>query len=164
MKRLLPTFIRIACLLIVLQAIMACDKLQKTYEERNDSELAKAKYLQTLDIPQIGAVCHLSTSWREDRLYYIFTANPSINPKASPENKITKGSFARSLEYGFGGPIFTAKLLDRAGFEILSIGMKESIRVVDNDSKALGLQQKSNIDCSRKKYQDISRWEIVWRD
>jgi hypothetical protein len=158
--------------LILAQRVTACDKLGKMYEERNDSELSKAKYLQRHEVPQIGAACYLTISWREGRLYYIFTANPLIDPKASLENKpeefvdkaIASRGFARSLEGVFGRPTFTAKLVDRDGFEILSIEMSDTIRIVDKDRMATGLQQKSSIECSRNRYQDISRWEIVWRE
>jgi hypothetical protein len=171
MKSSTAIFIRILFLSILLLSISACDKLQKMYESRNDDELAKNKYMLCQEIPQIGAVCNLRTSWREGKLYYIFTAAPLIDPQESFDNKpsdfidkaIASRSFARSLGYVFGRPTFTAKLVDKAGFEILSIEMIDTLRIVDETNKATSLQQKSSIECSRQKYQDIASWEIAWR-
>ena len=124
MKSLFATFIRIVCLLFILQLTTACDKLQKIYDSRNDAELANTKYWPQQNLPQIGVKCRLSTSWREAKMYYIFNAEPLIASTESFENKsgeLIGGTFrsklfAHSLEFGYGLPIFTAMLTDKAGF------------------------------------------------
>ncbi len=171
MKELLSPFFRVACIVIFLHLIMACDSMQKMYEERNDSDLAKAKYLGSEEIPQVGAKCVLTTSWREGRLYYIFRASPLLNPKESLENKpqefidkvMASKRFISSLQLRYGYPTFTVKLKDQGGFEIVSIVMAQPTQIVDNDNTATGIDQRSSVECSRKKYRDISSWEVQWR-
>jgi len=158
-------------LLFILQMVTSCEKIQKIYEARNDASLAKARYWPQKSIPQIGAKCRLSTSWREGKLYFIFEAEPLVDPNESFENKsapqigetFRSKLFAHSLDFGYGLPIFTAKLTDKAGFEIISIEMTETSRIVDNDNKPVGLQQKSSIECSRTNYQNLTGWEVSWR-
>jgi hypothetical protein len=72
-------------------------------------------------------------------------------------------SFIDSLNYRYSMPIFTVKLVDSGGFVIMAIEMNDAIRIVDNDSNTIGLEQKSNTECSRDSYQTISGWELAWR-
>lgn len=171
--KVLAIMVRILTLLFILQVATACENIEKMYESRNDDQLAKAKRWSTHHLPQIGVKCNLSTSWREGKMYYIFNAEPLIDPKealnteSKPEEYVRKAnqsrSFAHSLEYGSGLPSFTLRLTDNEGFQIMLLEMNEISRIVDNEGKSISLQEKSNIECSRKRYQDISNWEVQWR-
>jgi hypothetical protein len=162
MNSLFATTIRIVSLLFVLQMISSCDKVQNMYESRNDGKLAEAKHWPDADVPQIGAKCTMSTSWREGVMYYIFNAKPMINSNNSSEDKTQE--FSRAIVLNFGLPKFKAIFFDKAGFEIISIDMNEMSRIVDVNGKPIYMRDNFNIECSRKKYQDIAAWTVSWRD
>jgi hypothetical protein len=165
----LTSFSRIVLIVIFFLLTIACDKIQEKYEARNDDQLAKTKYWSE-QIPQIGVRCNLSTSWNEGKVYYIFTAYPLIQSTEENKSEDFNGKafqskrFFNKLEIGYGMPIFTVRLTDQSGFEIISIEMTGPIRIVDNDHKPIGLQKKSSIECSRKQYQNITGWELNWRE
>lgn len=130
--------------------------------KRNEDSLAEVKYWTIKLVPQIGVKCTMSTSWREGRIYYIFEAESMvIDYKHRTEAEYRAMWFRYNV---FKGDIrLNARLIDQAGFEILSIEMNEILQVVNDKNVTTMIRQKSNVACSRQKYQDIADWEVTWR-
>lgn len=132
-------------------------------KEINDDKLAEVKYWPVIPLPQVGAKCSMATSWREGRIYYVFEAAPLMDSKY-PEGKYAGAWFSYSLlKRDIRLPIFTLSLMDKAGFEIMSIEMNDISRLVNNKNEPTMLQQKSSVECSKQKYQATVNWDVAWR-
>lgn len=162
---------RVVFISIFLQTATGCDSIKKMYEEKDDSKLAISRPMPSREIPQIGAECSFTRTWREGKMYYIFNASPLMDPSVpydsnnsdSVSKHIRSRMFTNNMNTTYFRPKFTVQLNDKAGFKLFDIEMEDIIKIVDNDNKPVKLEQRSSITCSRDMYKSISTWDVVWR-
>jgi hypothetical protein len=114
--------------------------------------LAQPRALGERTLSQFESVkAILTTSWREDKLYYRFSIEPY------PEKML--GSISG----------LSLVLHDKAGFKLMEIDLLESVAgggvrgIVDNSGKRTELLFNHFVGCSREIYISVTSWSIGWR-
>lgn len=117
--------------------------------------LSKLTKLKEIVIPKHKIRCNLEVLWRDDQLYYNFTASPYDGKL----KKIREGSYFESLNAGF-----KILLYDKDGFVLAEIPVKidEMTGNIDGKGKTIELQEKGSIGLSYSDMKLINNWSSIW--
>lgn len=126
-------------------------------QEREKSSLealSAPKKWKTIYLKMLGDVTlTLRTSWRENKMYYIF----DITPYTERLKKNRESNYSSLTS-------FTINMEDLAGFNLLKIKIPllSMNSIVDRSNKVIGLTINSETDCSIEKYKDFTNWDVEW--
>jgi hypothetical protein len=175
MKKILSKYFLTSLVILIIINLTSCDQLKEYLDSRNDSKLSKSKIWNPKNIQQVGVKCYLKTSWRNQRLYYILTITPLLNPDTLLGNLsnlsydslgmfFNAGHFIDEMQDGKNLPKFTLIFMDKYNFNLLSIDINNYTRIVNKSDSAIAIQRNNNLECSRQHYIDINDWNILWRN
>lgn len=127
---------------------------EREQEKRSLEALSAPKKWTVISLKMLDNVnLALRTSWRENKMYYIFDVTPYT--KRLRENRESDYASLTSL---------TINMKDLAGFNLLKIKIPliSMNGVIDSSNKVIGLTINSETDCSVEKYKDIANWDVEW--
>lgn len=141
-------------------------------EKQSESALAQEKNWPDENIPEpYNLNCKLKTSWREGRMYYIFSVYPMKKAPASTEGKQIEtpdpvsGDWEWRDQYiGNLSNHITINMADKGGFKLAEISLPfySLIRTVDDKGKPSHIQNEGNVPCTSDTYKDLNSWSMQW--
>jgi len=141
------------------------------------TKLEEFKAWKKVDVSNVGARFHLSTSWRNGKLYYTFKALSLRDEKAADEwlsslkdkdknsaiPKFDPKQSDAALTKAMTHRPFTVELNDGNGFRLATIDITSPVRLVDDKGLATSYEEKGTITMSEDDYQRLTMWELKWR-
>ena len=119
------------------------------------SGVSQIKTMEEVALPQKDIKCNLEILWRNDNLYYTFSASPY----SGELKKLREGSYFDSINKGFD-----IELYDENKFVIAHIPVKinEMTGVVDESGKPSELLKKGKINLSYEDMKLVKDWSTTW--
>lgn len=116
---------------------------------------SQLRTMEEITLPKNNLNCKLEILWRNDNLYYTFSASPYNGSL----KKVREGSYYESINKGFD-----IQLYDENKFVIAHIPVKinDMTAIVDEQGKPAELQQKGKINMSYEDMKLIKDWSTTW--
>jgi hypothetical protein len=142
-------------------------------EKKLEADLAEEKYWSDQTIPAPANLkCKLKTSWREGRMYYIFSIYPLEQTSVNAEGKQLEASSAKASrdwewldQYNrdFRTSI-TIHMNDKGSFKLADIHVPfyTVIRIVNAKGEPSHIQGDGTIYCTSEMYKAFNDWSLTW--
>lgn len=161
-------------------AVVTGDKLigistpeQQKSEKKFEVDLAQEKEWPIHVIPTPHNLsCRLKTSWREGKMYYIFSVHPVKKAPVDASEKQTESSSSTATKNWEWRDQYiddisnhiTIHMNDSGGFKLAEIGVPfyKLIRIVDDKGEPSNIQNEGNVQCTSEIYRALVDWSMQW--
>jgi hypothetical protein len=142
-------------------------------EKKYEADLAQEKNWPDRLLPApYNLSCGLKTSWREGKMYYIFSVSPVKQTSVNAEGKPTETSSSlasknwewRDQYIGNLSNHIAIHMNDNGGFKLTEINVPfyTLIRTVDDKGEPSHIQNEGNVQCTSEIYKALTDWSLQW--